>query len=527
MKNKTLVTRRQLLRMSATAGTGALLAACAAPVAPAATTAPAAPAPTAVPAAPKGGTVQVLIRQEYFPGLQTAIEKELDTYIKSLGYTPDVSAVNPEVFGDFQAKMQAAVAAGNPPDVAYHGTSVAQMYDNDLVADATPIVDELVSKYGGFVPANAASNAQFKGKWWSVPFITTSGAWFVRKDIAQAAGVDITKLDKFEDRLAAAVKMSNPEFGSLSLVLVVLLGTAHLLGHLFARLRQPRVIGEILAGVLLGPSVLAHFAPNSTVSLALAGQAQSNTTSSNQSALGFLFNLGLLLLMFVSGAETKNLFNDQDRRELTWLGLVGTGLPFFIALAVSPWMPRASLMGSANQPTSLLLVIGIAVAVTSIPVISRILRDLGILHTRFARLVLGVAVCEDIFLWAVLALSVSLARDGSVPALVIAIHTAQTLACLMLGLFVMPRVLTMINRAKWNPFIASSPIAYVCLVLLAYSAVAAALDVSLVFAAFLAGFALAKSTDGFQSAFDTVGKTAFALNIARHIIEQRPLTDRR
>ncbi len=213
MKNKTLVTRRQLLRMSATAGTGALLAACAAPVAPAATTAPAAPAapaPTLVPAAPKGGTVQVLIRQEYFPGLQTAVEKELDTYIKSLGNTPDVSAVNPEVFGDFQAKMQAAVAAGNPPDLAYHGTSVAQMYDNDLVADATPIVDELVSKYGGFVPANAASNAQFKGKWWSVPFITTSGAWFVRKDIAEAAGVDVTKLDKFEDRLAAAVKMSNP-----------------------------------------------------------------------------------------------------------------------------------------------------------------------------------------------------------------------------------------------------------------------------------------------------------------------------
>src|SRR5438874_2333776 len=146
--------------------------------------------------------------------------------------------------------------------------------------------------------------------------------------------------------------MSNSEFGLLSLVLVVLLGTAHFLGYLFARLRQPRVIGEILAGVLLGPSVLAHFAPSSTVAIALAGQAQSSTAASHQSALGFLFNLGLLLLMFVSGAETKNLFNNQDRRELTWLGLVGTGLPFIIALAVSPLMPKASLMGSANQPTS-------------------------------------------------------------------------------------------------------------------------------------------------------------------------------
>ncbi|MCU1287271.1 MAG: transporter, family [Acidobacteriales bacterium] len=306
--------------------------------------------------------------------------------------------------------------------------------------------------------------------------------------------------------------MSNSEFGSLSLVLVVLLGTAHFLGYLFARLRQPRVIGEILAGVLLGPSVLAHIAPNSTVAVALAG-ASSNISDSHQAALGFLYNLGLLLLMFVSGAETKNLFNNEDRRELTWLGLVGTGLPFIIALAVSPLMPRASLMGPAHQSTSLLLVIGIAVAVTSIPVISRILRDLGILHTRFARLILGVAVCEDIFLWAVLALAVSLAKDGSVPAHMIAIHTAQTLVYLGLGLFVMPKVLAAINRSKWNPFIAGSPIAYVCLILLGYSAIAATLDVSLVFAAFLAGFALAKSSDGFQSAFETVGKTAFAIFI--------------
>src|SRR3954469_11896219 len=106
--------------------------------------------------------------------------------------------------------------------------------------------------------------------------------------------------------------MSNSEFGSLSLVLVALLGTAHFLGYLFARLRQPRVIGEILAGVLLGPSVLAHIGPNSTVAIALADQARSSVAASHHSALGFLYNLGLLLLMFVSGAETKNLFNNED-----------------------------------------------------------------------------------------------------------------------------------------------------------------------------------------------------------------------
>jgi Kef-type K+ transport system membrane component KefB len=52
--------------------------------------------------------------------------------------------------------------------------------------------------------------------------------------------------------------MSSAEFGSFSLLLLVLLSTAHLLGHLFSRLRQPRVVGEVLAGVLVGPSVLGY-----------------------------------------------------------------------------------------------------------------------------------------------------------------------------------------------------------------------------------------------------------------------------
>jgi Kef-type K+ transport system membrane component KefB len=220
--------------------------------------------------------------------------------------------------------------------------------------------------------------------------------------------------------------LSDSQFGSLCLVLVALLGTAHLLGNLFAYLRQPRVIGEILAGVLLGPSVLGYFFPKISIG------------NAHQAALGFLFNLGLLLLMFVSGAETKSLFGTSDRRQIAFLGIVGTGLPFLIALVISPLVRQSLLMGNAGQSTALLLVIGIAMAVTSIPVISRILRDLGILDTRFARLILGVAVCEDIFLWAILAVAVSLAKDGSVPTSVIALHTVQILVYSAVSLLVMP-----------------------------------------------------------------------------------------
>ncbi len=77
----------------------------------------------------------MLHRQEYFKELEDQIKSKTEEFIKESGMEPDVSTVNPEVFGDFMAKMEAAVGAGNPPDLAYHGNSVAQMFDKDMTED--------------------------------------------------------------------------------------------------------------------------------------------------------------------------------------------------------------------------------------------------------------------------------------------------------------------------------------------------------------------------------------------------------
>ncbi len=129
-----------------------------------------------------------------------------------------------------------------------------------------------------------------------------------------------------------------------------------------------------------------------------------------------LYYLGLLMLMFLSGAETKALFQKHERKQIGWLAAVGTALPFFIMLALGSVLPLGWFMGAKSSRASLLLVMSIAVAVTSIPVISRIFFDLKILHTRFARLVLGVAVLEDIVLWAVLAIATAIADSSGLPA---------------------------------------------------------------------------------------------------------------
>lgn len=300
--------------------------------------------------------------------------------------------------------------------------------------------------------------------------------------------------------------MSSEDFGKIAVVLFVIIGSAHAFGELFSRMKQPRVIGEILAGVLLGPTFLGHYFPGIFDGIFVGSSMQEHV-------VGFLYNLGLMLLMFASGAEVKGLFTRDDRREVTWLTITGTLLPFGAAMAVAGFFPLQKLGGERGNPTSLLLIVGIAVAVTSIPVISRILHDLKILHTRFARLVLGVAVIEDIALWAVLAIATALAKTGILPKSAIAVHIAWTLAYFAAGLTIAPALLRRLSHARWNVLGRSSPVAYLTLILLGYSALATLMGVSLVFAAFLAGYAVAHERERLAEAIDTVRKFSFAVFI--------------
>src|SRR5215469_826776 len=116
--------------------------------------------------------------------------------------------------------------------------------------------------------------------------------------------------------------MSNTDLTTVLFFLLLLVGLAQVLGYVFVKLRQPRVIGEILAGIILGPAVLGRLQFGSFSLLELSKH--------HASILNFVYWMGLLLLMFMSGAETKQLFNRDERREVSLLTIVGTGIPFII-----------------------------------------------------------------------------------------------------------------------------------------------------------------------------------------------------
>ncbi len=299
--------------------------------------------------------------------------------------------------------------------------------------------------------------------------------------------------------------MSNSDLTSILFVLLLLVGLAQLLGYLFARLRQPKVVGEILAGVVLGPALLGR------VSFA---SGLMDATKHQESILTFVYWLGLLLLMFLSGAETRQLFSREERREVGWLAIVGTGIPFLLGLVLGPWLISPSLAGPNGNPVSLIIILAVGVAVTSVPVVSKIFADLKILHTRFARLVLGVAVLEDIVLWLALAVATALAGKTALNPRQMSYHLLTTVAFFGLALTIVPRIIKQINKSRFNVFAKHSPVAYALAVLLAYCVVAGALGVSVVFAAFLAGFAVVhKKRRLFAEALDAIGEVSFAFFI--------------
>ena len=198
------------------------------------------------------------------------------------------------------------------------------------------------------------------------------------------------------------MSLSSQQVATLVAAVAVAVLAAHTVGALFARFRQPAVVGEILAGLLFGPTVLALLVPD-------LQEALFPTTGPVAAVLAGLAQLGMLLLMFITGSELRLDTIRQDRRTIVLVSLAGLVLPFAIGAAVVSMMNYRDLAGPAGDRTTTVLVFAIAVAVTSIPVISRIMLDLGLLGGSFARIVLGVAALEDVALYVVLAIVLSIA----------------------------------------------------------------------------------------------------------------------
>lgn len=188
------------------------------------------------------------------------------------------------------------------------------------------------------------------------------------------------------------------------IALALLLLSAFLFGTLVEKIKGPRVVGEILGGMLIGGSGLFLLAPDLMNSIFSAYPEEGKV-------LNVFYQLGLIFLMFLSGFSTKI---EVERKNLKVISLVFVGATVLPMLGSIPFfnMFQEHFIGDKGNVFSYRLVFAIGVAITSIPVISKIFFDMGVMNTKFSNTVLTVSTFQDLLLWIMLNMASRVADSG-------------------------------------------------------------------------------------------------------------------
>ena len=256
----------------------------------------------------------------------------------------------------------------------------------------------------------------------------------------------------------------------LALAAVVALG--RLLGRVFRLMGQPPVIGEVVAGILLGPSLLGRLSPAAAAYILPADVAP---------YLGVLAQLGVIVYMFVVGLE----FDIDHLRGQVHTSVATSHasivVPFTLGSALALYLyPRFS---TSDVPfTHFALFLGVAMSITAFPVLARILADRRITRTRLGTLALTCAAVGDITAWCLLAFVVGFVRDTGNHAAMAAVWTVGFIAVMFV--VVRPMLERLSERARRD---ASAPVVITLVGMLAAALVTDAIGVHAIFGPFLLG----------------------------------------
>lgn len=275
---------------------------------------------------------------------------------------------------------------------------------------------------------------------------------------------------------AAATTRANTELLLHVLVaLVVIILASRALGAVFRYLNQPPVIGEVLAGVMLGPSLLGHFLPGVYAYLLPQSVAPH---------LGVIAQVGVILYMFLVGLSLDTQVLRSKTASTLAISHASIIVPFVLGAGAALWLyPRLSTSDVHFGVFAMFM--GVSLSVTAFPVLARILTDRGMHKTRLGVIAISCAAVDDVTAWCLLALLVSVAQAKLGAAFV----TLSMTVVYILGMFflVRPLVHRFCRGQEVRGAVSQGTIALVFIALLASALVTELIGIHALFGAFLIG----------------------------------------
>ena len=304
--------------------------------------------------------------------------------------------------------------------------------------------------------------------WW----VVRMGEAYDTSDVVAVRHAD-SSVDLLRETLASNLTHPVP---LLLLQIIAILVAVRIFSYLFKYLGQPGVIGEIVAGIVLGPSVLGHFFP---------GAFEFLFEPSSLVPLNVISQIGLVLFMFVIGMELDLGVVRRKASETLVISHASIIVPFFLGLVLAYWVYPE--FGAHHAPfLSFALFIGISVSITAFPVLARIVQERNLGKTPMGMLAIASAANNDVTAWCLLAAVIAVAKAGDA---VGALYTIALTAVYILFMFCLARPFLRKIGELYNKreTVGKTLVAFIFLVLILSSYITEVLGIHALFGAFLAG----------------------------------------
>ena len=304
----------------------------------------------------------------------------------------------------------------------------------------------------------------------------------IAKEI-QADGESASKSSFHEFTGSFAYNIAEP-MAVLLLQIIIILFFARLFGYLFKKIGQPAVIGEIVAGIVLGPSILGFYFPEITHFL---------FPPASLGTLNFLSQIGLILFMFIIGMELDLKAIGKQAYDAVVISHASIIIPYTLGMGLAYFIYK-DYAPAGSSFLSFALFMGIAMSITAFPVLARILKEKGLTRSQLGTMALTCAAADDLSAWCILAAVIALVKSGSSISVLYTIGLAIIYVLVMLKV-VRPALQRLEHVYHNRETKRTAVMAFLFVMLIVSSYITSIIGIHSLFGAFMAGVIMPASFD--------------------------------